>query len=185
MEAFGAAQVLLDGDEEAPVLRELGHVALRGLVELLVAVELREEARRPAGMHERRHLEEELPGVVAPCGRLERLEILEPGVEHRRCNEPALQVVTVAGSGTPRPGASDRVIRERRTDADPPYGVTPSAAMEIGDKVIYRGRVLVLLGHDPMSVPDRRAQVEDPETGARFDVPYDELAPAQGFDPAA
>jgi len=69
MEAFGAAQVLLDGDEEAPVLRELGHVALRGLVELLVAVELREEARRPAGMHECRHLEEELPGVVAPCGR--------------------------------------------------------------------------------------------------------------------
>jgi hypothetical protein len=88
------------------------------------------------------------------------------------------------GCGAPRPGASDRVIRERRTDADL-YGVTPSAAMEIGDKVIYRGRVLVLLGHDPMSVPDRRAQVEDPETGARFDVLYDELAPAQGFDPAA
>jgi len=65
--------------------------------------------------------------------------------------------------------------------------------MEIGDDVIYRGRVLVLLGHDPMSVPDRRAQVEDAETGERFDVLYDELEPLptsaqgfdQGFDPAA
>jgi hypothetical protein len=60
--------------------------------------------------------------------------------------------------------------------------------MQIGDPVIYRGRVLVLLGHEPMSLPDRRAQVEDPRTGERFDVAYDELAPAasgaQGFDPA-
>ncbi len=69
--------------------------------------------------------------------------------------------------------------------------------MEIGDDVIYRGRVLVLLGHDPMSVPDRHAQVEDPETGERFDVLYDELEAlptsghgfgqgfGQGFDPVA
>ena len=72
-------------------------------------------------------------------------------------------------------------------------GSSPTAAMEIGDDVIYRGRVLVLLGHDPMSVPDRHAQVEDPETGERFDVLYDELEPLpasahgfdHGFDPAA
>jgi hypothetical protein len=59
--------------------------------------------------------------------------------------------------------------------------------MQIGEKVIYRGQVLVLLGHEPMSLPDRRAQVQDPDTGERFDVAYDELAPAdaQGFDPAA
>jgi hypothetical protein len=61
--------------------------------------------------------------------------------------------------------------------------------MKIGDNVIYRGRVLVLLGHDPMSVPDRHAQVEDADTGERFDVLYDELEPlpasAQGFDPVA
>jgi hypothetical protein len=57
--------------------------------------------------------------------------------------------------------------------------------MKIGDHVIYRGRVLVLLGHDPMSVPDRYAQVEDPDTGESFDVRYDELVPAQGFGPAA
>jgi len=42
-------------------------------------------------------------------------------------------------------------------------------------------------------VPDRHAQVEDAETGERFDVLYDELEPLptsaqgfdQGFDPVA
>jgi hypothetical protein len=63
------------------------------------------------------------------------------------------------------------------------------AAMRIGDKVNYHGIVLVLVGHEPMSVPERRAQVEDPVSGERFNVAYDELEempPApQGFDPAA
>ncbi|MEA2277621.1 MAG: hypothetical protein QOC78_2581 [Solirubrobacteraceae bacterium] len=40
-----------------------------------------------------------------------------------------------------------------------------------------------------MSVPDRRAEVEDPATGERVFVPLDELRPAEpgveGFDPAA
>jgi hypothetical protein len=61
--------------------------------------------------------------------------------------------------------------------------------MEIGTDVLWHGRTLRLLGHEPMSVPNRRAQVEDVATGERFDVPYDELeeAPqdAQGFDPGA
>jgi hypothetical protein len=61
--------------------------------------------------------------------------------------------------------------------------------MEIGDEVLYHGRTLRLLGHEPMSVPNRRAQVEDAATGERFEVPYDELeaAPrdARGFDPEA
>jgi hypothetical protein len=61
--------------------------------------------------------------------------------------------------------------------------------MRIGDLVIHNGRMLVLLGHDPMSVPDRRAQVEDPATGERFVVPLDELVPASPetpeVDPAA
>jgi hypothetical protein len=61
--------------------------------------------------------------------------------------------------------------------------------MRIGDHVIHQGRVLVLLGHDPMSVPDRQATVEDPLTGEQFSVPLDELRPAdpgaEGFDPAA
>ena len=62
-----------------------------------------------------------------------------------------------------------------------------TAAMQIGERVIYHGRVLVLCGLEPMSVPNRRAQVEDPVTGERFGVAYDELEelPPQGFDPAA
>jgi hypothetical protein len=61
--------------------------------------------------------------------------------------------------------------------------------MRLGDQVIYHGRVLVLLGLDPMSVTDRRAEVEDPQTGERFAVPLDDLEPAppapEGFSPAA
>jgi hypothetical protein len=67
--------------------------------------------------------------------------------------------------------------------------VSSAVLMRIGDHVIHQGRVLVLLGHEPMSVPDRRAEVEDPATGERFHVPLDELRPAdpdaEGFDPAA
>jgi hypothetical protein len=61
--------------------------------------------------------------------------------------------------------------------------------MRIGDQVIHHGRVLVLLGHDPMSVTDRRAEVQDPLTGERFFVPFEELEPGppepEGFSPAA
>jgi hypothetical protein len=64
-----------------------------------------------------------------------------------------------------------------------------AALMRIGEQVIYHGRLLVLLGHDPMSVTDRRAEVEDPRTRERFAVPFDELEPAspepEGFVPAA
>jgi hypothetical protein len=67
--------------------------------------------------------------------------------------------------------------------------VSSAVLMQIGDRVIHHGRVLVLLGHDPMSVPDRVAEVADPVTGERFSVPLDDLHPAEpddeGFDPAA
>ena len=61
-----------------------------------------------------------------------------------------------------------------------------TAAMRIGDEVIYHGRVLVLRGLEPMSVPSRRAEVEDPATGERLVVPLDELESSPpGLDPAA
>jgi hypothetical protein len=57
--------------------------------------------------------------------------------------------------------------------------------MEIGDEVLYCGRVVRLLGHDPMSVPHRCAQIFDPETGEDLVVPYDSLEEAPGFAPEA
>jgi len=48
--------------------------------------------------------------------------------------------------------------------------------MEIGDLVTYQGRAYVLRGLEPMSVPDRRAELEDPETGAVILVPLVELS---------
>ncbi|HET7566361.1 MAG TPA: hypothetical protein VFJ91_00085 [Gaiellaceae bacterium] len=50
--------------------------------------------------------------------------------------------------------------------------------MQLGEKVIHGGRVLVLRGLDPMSVADGRAEVEDPDTGKRVLVPLAELEPA-------
>jgi hypothetical protein len=47
--------------------------------------------------------------------------------------------------------------------------------MAIGDHVLYNGRRYLLIGIDPMSVTDRRAQLEDLETGERVRVPLDEL----------
>ena len=40
-----------------------------------------------------------------------------------------------------------------------------TAAMKIGDLVTYQGRSYVLRGIEPMSVPNRRAELEDPESG--------------------
>ena len=47
--------------------------------------------------------------------------------------------------------------------------------MRIGDQVVYDGRRLVVLGVDPMGVPERRVEVEDVETGEHLRVPLAEL----------
>jgi hypothetical protein len=58
--------------------------------------------------------------------------------------------------------------------------------MHIGDLVLHRGREVVLLGVEPMSVPDRLARVRDVDTGEELDVPVDELEPvAEGLPPTA
>jgi hypothetical protein len=49
--------------------------------------------------------------------------------------------------------------------------------MEIGDFVTYAGDVYVLRGLDPMSVPDRRVQLEDPSTGDHISAPLAEVSP--------
>jgi hypothetical protein len=48
--------------------------------------------------------------------------------------------------------------------------------MEIGEVVNYEGRTYVLLGMEPMSVPDRKAELQDTETGEIRSVPCTILA---------
>jgi hypothetical protein len=49
--------------------------------------------------------------------------------------------------------------------------------MKIGDLVTYQGRSYVLRGIEPMSVPNRRAELEDPESGEVVVVPLVEVSP--------
>src|SRR2546421_153009 len=53
--------------------------------------------------------------------------------------------------------------------------------MKIGDLVTYEGRSYVLRGLEPMSVPNRRAELEDVATGERIVVPLDEVSPRDHF----
>ena len=57
--------------------------------------------------------------------------------------------------------------------------------MNIGDVITYRGRAVILLGLEPMSVPDRNARVRDVDTGEELDVSYDELECGEGLAPTA
>ena len=50
--------------------------------------------------------------------------------------------------------------------------------MRIGDHVTYDGRLYVVRGLDPMGVPERRADLEDVETGERIRVPLAQLRAA-------
>ena len=50
--------------------------------------------------------------------------------------------------------------------------------MRIGDHVIYEGRRYVLRGLEPMGLPERRADLEDAETGELIRAPVAELEPA-------
>ena len=56
--------------------------------------------------------------------------------------------------------------------------------MNIGDLVIHDGRSCYLRGLEPMSVPDRRAELEDSRTGERLLVPLAEVrAPVSSETP--
>jgi hypothetical protein len=50
------------------------------------------------------------------------------------------------------------------------FGTT--AAMKIGDVLTYCGRRYVLLGVEPMSVPDRKGELRDAESGQIMTIPY-------------
>jgi len=52
-----------------------------------------------------------------------------------------------------------------------------TAAMKIGDLVLYLGRHYYLRGFDPMSVPNRQAFLEDAVTGEELTAPVEEIEP--------
>jgi hypothetical protein len=60
-----------------------------------------------------------------------------------------------------------------------------TAAMKIGDLVLYEGRLYYLRGLDPMSVPDRRVILEDPETGDELAVPAGDVSDVEPCPPPA
>jgi hypothetical protein len=73
------------------------------------------------------------------------------------------------------------VPASRNADPSCAWRGRATADMRIGDLVIYHGTQYVLRGLDPMSVPDRRAELEDPATGERVRVPLSDVqeAPAE------
>ena len=76
MEVLGPPEVLLDGEEEGAILGQLGQLALRVLVEIVVLGDLGQEPRQAAGLGQGGHAEED-PARVAVLGdRLQGLEIL-------------------------------------------------------------------------------------------------------------
>jgi hypothetical protein len=68
-------------------------------------------------------------------------------------------------------------------DARPP---PPNCGeVNIGDQVLYQGRIYVLRGLDPMSVPDRDALLEDALEGGLVRVPLKDVEPMKngpGFE---
>jgi hypothetical protein len=51
--------------------------------------------------------------------------------------------------------------------------------MRIGDHLDYEGKRYIVRGLDPMGVPERRADLEDVETGESIRVPIAELVDAR------
>ena len=49
------------------------------------------------------------------------------------------------------------------------------AALTIGDPIRWRERSWILRGFDPMSVAERRAELEDEDSGERERVPLAEI----------
>jgi hypothetical protein len=47
--------------------------------------------------------------------------------------------------------------------------------MRIGETVLYEDQEFILRGVDPMSVENRKAELEDPRTGEILRVPLDEV----------
>jgi len=62
-------------------------------------------------------------------------------------------------------------VHDRADGSTGGFYSSSDCGMKIGCDVIYKGKRYVLRGLEPMSVPDRRAEVEDPESGELFSLP--------------
>jgi hypothetical protein len=60
---------------------------------------------------------------------------------------------------------------------------TSTAAMKIGDLVLYQGRPYYLRGLDPISVPDRGAFLEDAFSGEERTAPLDHISSEEADGP--
>src|ERR1700694_4025920 len=79
----GAAEVIVDHEQERLVLGDLAQRALRELVELGRVGELDQERAQLALLRQRRHAQEDRAGLLVLGDRLQRLEILQPLAEHQ------------------------------------------------------------------------------------------------------
>jgi hypothetical protein len=52
-------------------------------------------------------------------------------------------------------------------------------SMRVGETLIWRGRVYRAVGFEPMSLPDRTAELLDVLTGERIHVPMKDLVRAE------
>jgi len=72
----------------------------------------------------------------------------------------------------------------RGADAQPP--LSPDCGeVNIGEQVLFEGRIYVLRGLDPMSVPNRDALLEDALEGGLIRAPLKEVEPTEnrsGFE---
>jgi hypothetical protein len=49
--------------------------------------------------------------------------------------------------------------------------------MQIGSEIQWRGRTYLLVGVDPMNVPERRAYLREPGGARVVEVPFEEIEP--------
>jgi hypothetical protein len=88
---------------------------------------------------------------------------------------PRLPLVDAArsGDGVPQRDADERLVAAVTTE------------ISLGDLLRWQGRTFRVAGFEPMSLPDRRVELEDVETGATILVPLATVARADEASAAA
>src|SRR5207248_1692671 len=95
---LGAAEVVLDREQELRVSGDLGQRRLGHVVELGVVCELEQERAKAAGLAECGHPQDEVTRDVVLGDRFERFEVLVPAGEHRQGVNASLPPRDTAGA---------------------------------------------------------------------------------------